>query len=256
MKKFLIAILIILSTALLFGCNNKNATLESAQKVGTKGNFDVYKLTYSNGFETLVEIGDNTVIENVEVMDGFLRYVYKANTSEEEIPYKDFIKDEKEKDNTENGGISSDIVIKDFTSSLDGSIIQLIPVDKDKYVYTYGVTSIILGAFIPACEHSFGEYTHLTDATCSAYGQDVATCSKCDCTLTYCTAKLEHEYDTETIHTVEPTCTKEGYEYYKCKNCNDRKKIYNFRTIDEHEFYGGVCKYCKTPDPNFKKEEY
>ena len=71
---------------------------------------------------------------------------------------------------------------------------------------------------VPATGHSYGDWSVTKDATCTAKGQKVRTCTACSATDTQEIAALGHDY-VDTV--VPPTVTAEGYTDHICSRCND-----------------------------------
>ena len=67
--------------------------------------------------------------------------------------------------------------------------------------------------------------TGSSPATCLTEGVDNYKCTVCDETWTVKTADaLGHNWDTENVQYIDPTCTLPGYDYYECSNagCTDK----------------------------------
>lgn len=88
-----------------------------------------------------------------------------------------------------------------------------------------------------------------TTASCSAEGHQYRLCKVCGtrndsegsgasaAELNQCTiAKSEHDYDESTLLREEPADGVAGYTYYKCKNCDDRKKVDDILPQTDFEF--------------------
>lgn len=69
--------------------------------------------------------------------------------------------------------------------------------------------------------HSLGNWTTSKNATCTADGTQVRKCSKCSYSEEKAIAKTGHKY-TDSI--VAPTCTEKGYTLHTCSSCNDSYK--------------------------------
>ena len=72
---------------------------------------------------------------------------------------------------------------------------------------------------IEATGHSFGGWTTVTAATCTAGGSQERTCSVCGEKETSSTAAAGHNY--QTFKTVAASCTTTGELQKKCSNCGD-----------------------------------
>ncbi len=66
--------------------------------------------------------------------------------------------------------------------------------------------------------HSYGAWSTVTAATCTADGQRKKTCRNCGDEVTEVLTKLGHNY-TSTV--TKPTCTTEGYTTHKCSRCGN-----------------------------------
>ena len=78
---------------------------------------------------------------------------------------------------------------------------------------------------IKLADHDWGSKPTAEAAPdCVKYGYKLWGCTKCGTARAESLAPLGHDY--ETVGTVyPPTCTEGGYTGYKCKNCNDVKKV-------------------------------
>ena len=84
-------------------------------------------------------------------------------------------------------------------------------------------------------KHSFGEWTTVTEATCTEKGLEERKC-ECGETETREVAALGHDYVVHEV--VPPTCTKSGYTVYKCTRCD---KTYKDDPVEpEHQFDEGT----------------
>ena len=79
---------------------------------------------------------------------------------------------------------------------------------------------------IPAKEHSFGEWTVRTEATCAQEGLKVRVCSLCGKEETETIATKEHNLEHVTIPS---TCTVAGVEYDICTECDGS---FNSKTLE------------------------
>ena len=87
----------------------------------------------------------------------------------------------------------------------------------------------VLGKYLSdekPCEHSWGKWHVIEEASCTEEGLRERTCKLCGETQTGTIEKLEHTYGKWKI-TKEATCTKEGEQVRKCKECGYKqtKKI-------------------------------
>lgn len=240
MKKILAAVLFVIFCVSLFGCNADDlkdaitgedaVTLTTAEKIGTNGKFDIYKLTYSDGFETTVEIGDNSVVESVSVINGALSYKLVGTF---------FYKGDIESDGS-GGFIVSGSNIQITNPSSPN--VSLTPGSS-----TTGGTITFANPYttspVPHCDHTFGDYVKKDDSTCSKHGTDEAACTKCGFVLFYYNAMLEHTLDT-TILKEHLSCHKESYTYYECTVCGAHDKVDSIKSPDHQYDSDGVCTEC------------
>ncbi len=69
--------------------------------------------------------------------------------------------------------------------------------------------------------HSWGDGTHIADATCTTAGYDEHTCTRCNWTERYNEKpSLGHDWGTTFGDYVAPTCTTAGGYNHTCKRCN------------------------------------
>jgi len=73
-----------------------------------------------------------------------------------------------------------------------------------------------------SCEHEYGEYEVQTPATCTAAGEEVRVCTKCNEKESREVPVLEHSYGEWEV-TKEPTCVEQGEKTKTCSGCNDTK---------------------------------
>ena len=76
---------------------------------------------------------------------------------------------------------------------------------------------------LPKTGHNY-QVSKKVDATCTADGYDVYTCSNCKDTYTKTTQqKLGHDFSKKIDHK-DSTCTVKGFDLYQCSRCNETKK--------------------------------
>lgn len=75
----------------------------------------------------------------------------------------------------------------------------------------------------PALGHSFGNWTQVTAATCTAPGSEKRVCTRCGKTETRTVNALGHNYRVELS---SPTCTDNGTSTVYCTRCGDRRTSY------------------------------
>ncbi len=73
------------------------------------------------------------------------------------------------------------------------------------------------GEDLTACEHEFGDWSSLVEATCTSVGIEARACTKCLHTEHNYTEKLDHTYNSTVV---EPTCSAKGYTKHICSTCN------------------------------------
>jgi len=95
--------------------------------------------------------------------------------------------------------------------------------------------------------------TTKTDATCTAAGKLVTTCSGCGYNKEEAIAQLQHSWGTGTV-TTNPTCNATGVRTYTCALCKDTKT----ETVDatgNHNFNAaGSCTVCGTSDNKVRNQ--
>ncbi|MDO4469729.1 MAG: sialidase family protein [Bacillota bacterium] len=85
---------------------------------------------------------------------------------------------------------------------------------------TEGVTyKITVTQDSSTCEHTWGDWTVTTEATCTEAGEETRTCSRCHTTETRQTEALGHEFGEWEV-TKEATCTEMGEETRTCSRCH------------------------------------
>lgn len=248
MKKILAAVLFVIFCVSLFGCNADDlkdaitgedaVTLTTAEKIGTNGKFDIYKLTYSDGFETTVEIGDNSVVEDVRVVNGALVYTISGLFTA--------VFDTIDMNNIQISGITGSTNIQGGEASDSGIKLESsgnIVISSNGNVGNVAMASAFRTAPVPRCDHKFGDYTKKTDSTCSAVGIDEAKCTECGFVLFYYNAMLEHTLDTTTLKE-HLSCHKESYTYYECTVCGAHDKVDSIKSPDHQYDSDGVCTEC------------
>lgn len=72
-----------------------------------------------------------------------------------------------------------------------------------------------------ALGHDLGEWTIITEPTCTHTGKRSAVCATCGSTVTYTMPLLAHSYDDDNWTVVAATCDKEGSRTNKCDNCGE-----------------------------------
>ena len=94
---------------------------------------------------------------------------------------------------------------------------------------------------IPALGHDYAEWVVTTEPTCTETGVETGTCIRCGATGERETAALGHDVDEWTVMT-EPTCTETGVETGICTRCGETV----IRVIEAlgHEYKNGVCTRC------------
>ncbi len=78
---------------------------------------------------------------------------------------------------------------------------------------------------------------HLADPPgCTKPGQKKRRCRRCEVTETHQIPPIHHDYLSEVV---APTCTKNGYVQYECRNCGDRYRGEETEAIG-HDYDSGV----------------
>ena len=73
--------------------------------------------------------------------------------------------------------------------------------------------------------HSFGNWTEVTAATCTAGGQDKRICSVCKHEEFRDTNPLGHDWDEDYTIDLQPTCTEKGSKSIHCSRCSATKDV-------------------------------
>ncbi len=89
--------------------------------------------------------------------------------------------------------------------------------EEEEEPYTPLPDSEIIGGD-PDCNHSFGEATTETEATCTEHGSTIENCSKCGAQRRVFIRAPGHSY--VEISAIAATCSKNGTSYQKCSVCN------------------------------------
>lgn len=66
--------------------------------------------------------------------------------------------------------------------------------------------------------HNYGEWTVITEPTCTADGEERRDCRYCEHYETRAIAATGHDYGSEVT---DPTCSEAGYTTHTCANCGD-----------------------------------
>ena len=243
MKKILSSILLIFTLLSLIGCDVKDSLdiagkdenpelLISAEKTGSDGSFDIYKLTYADGFETEVKIGDNSVVESVTVVNGALAYKLVGT----------FVFSGK----LESDGNGGYIIGGSNAEIIDPSspTISLTPGGSSTSGGVISFATPYITSPVPHCDHTFGDFVKKDDSTCSKHGTDEAACTKCGFVLFYYHEKPAHTYDRDTVIVVEATCTKDGYTANPCTKCSAHDKIESTKAKGHTYGSDGLCTTC------------
>ncbi|MBE6536634.1 MAG: hypothetical protein E7673_01645 [Ruminococcaceae bacterium] len=103
-----------------------------------------------------------------------------------------------------------------------------------------------------AHEHSFGEWTTVTEPECETEGKKTRKCGGCGVTEEAVIQALGHD---EISHEAkDPNCTETGYDaYVTCSRCD-------YTTFEElpirHNYEEGVCTVCGTACENHTFDEW
>ncbi len=124
------------------------------------------------------------------------------------------------KDDVKSGKAFVEFVFRDgydsFYISADGTEEDITVDSFDGYVYVNN--------------HTYGEWTVTTPATCTSTGIKERTCSECNKKETAVIPKTEHEY---AAVVTPPTCTAQGYTTHTCKTC-PKYYIDTYTDITDH----------------------
>lgn len=108
--------------------------------------------------------------------------------------------------------------------------------------FTCGLLILLLSACTGECEHNYGEWTKLTDPTCSVDGLEVRVCEHCSAEETKKIEKLAHttEFTSERAN----SCTEAGTKTGKCTVCGETVvETVEVREYDIKEIYERALKY-------------
>ena len=110
-------------------------------------------------------------------------------------------------------------------------------------------------SYTDATGHDFGEWTSLTNPTCTASGVMQRKCADCPQTETKIVSPLGHDYKAEVV---EPTCLEQGYTTHICSRCgtgyndmfvsplgHDYEEIEVAPTCTEEGYRGKKCRRCE-----------
>ena len=87
------------------------------------------------------------------------------------------------------------------------------------YAETYAKNNDIRFSAHPIGEtHTFGDWTTVTEVTCTADGERIRSCTVCEETETETIPATGHSYEATVT---EPTCTEGGYTTHTCTVCDD-----------------------------------
>ncbi len=87
-------------------------------------------------------------------------------------------------------------------------------------------------AYVDALGHDMGEWTTVTEATCTEGGQELRECVRCDRYETRIIEAPGHSYHAAVT---KPTCTEQGYTQYICSVCGD-SYISDYMAPTGHEY--------------------
>ena len=93
---------------------------------------------------------------------------------------------------------------------------------------------VVLGETVG--EHTFGEWTTVTAATCTEKGSEERVCTICNTEKeTRETEALNHDYSTEWTIDVEATCVAPGSKSHHCSRCDDKADVTEIAALG-HDF--------------------
>ena len=104
---------------------------------------------------------------------------------------------------------------------------------------------LVLASCDEDCDHSFGDWTVKTAATCESAGESERVCSKCDATETMSIKALGHKYGTA-VEDNNASCVSMGTKSAPCTNegCTDVKIEVLPGNPLGHIYKNGVCTVC------------
>lgn len=137
-----------------------------------------------------------------------------------------------------NQGVKSDWVSgKDFVFSYFGTS-----------EFTVGGCSIDYIEVKVRCEHRFGPWQIVKDATCLDEGTQSRTCSLCAETEEQTISSTGHNYGQwETV--TAATCLDDGAQIHTCSNCGSVED--RVLTATGHSYVDGICGNCHQRDPEY-----
>mgnify|MGYP005759633185 CR=1 FL=1 len=98
---------------------------------------------------------------------------------------------------------------------------------------------------VEAKGHTFGEWTVVIEASCEDNGQEKHICEVCDEEETRTTLPLGHNYDEGKV-TTEATCTEDGVKTFTCQRDGCGDTYTEVIPAKGHTFIDGVCEICGT----------
>ncbi len=122
-----------------------------------------------------------------------------------------------------------------------GSLAHWYCPDCGGYFSDAGTTRISDGSslFLPKKEHSI-EIIPAIPATCVSAGyKEGQRCSECGETLVEPQRTNQKKHSYVWVTEIEPTCTKDGLEYYVCTECKDKRTEQVIPANDKYHVFGG-----------------
>ena len=104
------------------------------------------------------------------------------------------------------GGHSYEALITEPTCTAEGYTTYICSVCGDSYV----------DAYVPATDHSYGDWYVVTEPTCVTTGVKRHDCIHCDYFETEDVDMIDHDFDAVVT---EPTCITDGYTTFTCSEC-------------------------------------
>ena len=104
------------------------------------------------------------------------------------------------------GGHSYEALITEPTCTAEGYTTYICSVCGDSYV----------DAYVPATDHSYGDWYVVTEPTCVTTGVKRHDCIHCDYFETEDVDMIDHDFDAVVT---EPTCITDGYTIFTCSEC-------------------------------------
>lgn len=130
-------------------------------------------------------------------------------------------------------------------SVIDNDVTIMVPTNDGGTKYKFTTVNF---AEVCADGHTFGAWETKTEATCTANGLKVRTCSVCQKTESEEITKLGHL--SRTVKGTAATCTEDGLtDGIYCDRCNTFTKAQTVIKATGHNYVGGECTKCHEKEP-------